>query len=94
MVSDIPLATTFLITNMANGPTTKLAVRQAISDAINRSYISNTVYDGYAPATNPEALITPNFNPVLDPSLTGAAFPSPNAAAAKSLLTKAAWPRR
>jgi len=89
VVSDIPLATTFLITNMVSGPTTKLAVRQAISDAINRSYISNTVYDGYAPATNPEALITPNFNPVLDPSLTSASFPSPNAAAAKSLLTKA-----
>jgi peptide/nickel transport system substrate-binding protein len=89
VVSDIPLATTFLITNMVSGPTTKLAVRQAISDAINRSYISNTVYDGYAPATNPEALITPNFNPVLDPSLASASFSSPNAAAAKSLLTKA-----
>ncbi len=74
LVSDIPLATTFLITNMASGPTTKLAVRQAISDAINRSYISNTVYDGYAPATNPEALITPNFNPVLNPAqITGSA---------------------
>ena len=33
-----------------------LAVRQAISAAINRSYISNAVYNGYAPATNPEAL--------------------------------------
>src|ERR1700722_8399665 len=89
VVSDIPLATTFLITNMANGPTTKLAVRQAISEAINRSYISNTVYDGYAPATNPEALITPNFNPVLDPSLASASFPSPNAPAAEGLLSKA-----
>ena len=61
MVSDIPLGTTFLVPNMATGPTTKLAVRQAISAAINRSYISDTVYNGYAPASNPEALITPEL---------------------------------
>ncbi len=89
VVSDIPLATTFLVTNMATGPTTKLAVRQAISAAINRSYISSTVYNGYAPATNPEALITPNYNSVLDPSLAGARFPAGNAAAARAILAKA-----
>jgi peptide/nickel transport system substrate-binding protein len=89
VVSDIPLATTFLVPNMANGPTTKLAVRQAISAALNRNSISNTVYDGYAPPTNPEALITPNFNSVLDPSLANASFGPPDAAKAKSILTKA-----
>jgi peptide/nickel transport system substrate-binding protein len=89
VVSDIPLATTFLVPNMAGGPTTKLAVRQAISAALNRSYISDTVYNGYAPATNPEALIRPNFDSVLDPSLSGTAFASPSAAKAKSILTQA-----
>jgi len=89
VVSDIPLATTFLVPNMASGPTTKLAVRQAISAALNRGYISDTVYNGYAPATNPEALIRPNFDSVLDPSLSGAAFGSPGAAKAKSILTHA-----
>jgi peptide/nickel transport system substrate-binding protein len=89
VVSDIPLATTFLVPNMATGPTTKLAIRQALSAAVNRSYISNTVYDGYAPATNPEALITPNYNSVLDPSLAQAAFGSSGAAAAKQILTRA-----
>jgi peptide/nickel transport system substrate-binding protein len=89
VVSDIPLATTFLVTNMATGPTTKLAVRQAISAAVNRSYISDTVYNGYAPATNPEALITPNYDSVLDPALAGEKFPTGNAAAAKAILTKA-----
>jgi peptide/nickel transport system substrate-binding protein len=89
VVSDIPLATTFLVPNMATGPTTKLAVRQAISAALNRSYITSTVYNGYAPASNPEALITPNYNAVLDPSLASATFASPNVAAAKNLLAKA-----
>ena len=89
VVSDIPLATNFLVPNMATGPTTKLAVRQAISAALDRTGISNTVYNGYAPRSNPEALITPNYSSVLDPSLASATFPSPNAAAAKSILTKA-----
>jgi peptide/nickel transport system substrate-binding protein len=89
VVSDIPLATTFLVPNMAAGPTTKLAVRQAISAALNRGYISNTVYNGYAPATNPEALITPNYNSVLDPSLAGAKLASPNVATARAYLAKA-----
>jgi peptide/nickel transport system substrate-binding protein len=89
VVSDIPLATTFLVPNMATGPTAKLAVRQAISAALNRSYISNTVYNGYAPATNPEALITPNYNSVLDPSLASARLPGPNVATARSYLAKA-----
>jgi peptide/nickel transport system substrate-binding protein len=89
VVSDIPLATTFLVPNMATGPTTKLAVRQAISAAINRSYISDTVYNGYAPATNPEALITPNYNSVLDPSLAGQHFPAGSAATARNILAKA-----
>jgi peptide/nickel transport system substrate-binding protein len=89
VVSDIPLATTFLVPNMATGPTTKLAVRQAISAAVDRTSVSNTVYNGYAGPTNPMALIRPNFNSVLDPSLATAAFSSPSAAAAKSILTKA-----
>jgi peptide/nickel transport system substrate-binding protein len=88
-VSDIPLSTAFLVPNMAKGPTTSLAVRQAISDALNRSYISNTVYNGYASPTNPEALILPNYKAQLSPSLASASFGSPNAALAKSTLQKA-----
>jgi peptide/nickel transport system substrate-binding protein len=89
VVSDIPLATNFLVPNMSTGPTTKLAVRQAISAALDRTSISNTVYNGYAPPSNPEALITPNYNSVLDPSLAGAKFPSPSASAAKTILSRA-----
>jgi peptide/nickel transport system substrate-binding protein len=89
VVSDIPLATNFLMPNMSTGPTTKLAVRQAISAALDRNSISNTVYNGYAPPSNPEALITPNYNSVLDPSLASATFGSPDAAKAKGILTSA-----
>lgn len=89
IVSDLPMATTFLMPNMVNGPTAKLAVRQAVSAAINRDYISKTVYSGYTPASNPMALITPNYNSVRDPSLASEKFASPDAARAKSILVHA-----
>ncbi len=89
VVSDIPLATTFLVPNLVSGPSAKLAVRQAISAAINRTSISNTVYSGYAPASNPEALIRPNFDSVLDQSLASSSFPAASAASAKNILSKA-----
>jgi peptide/nickel transport system substrate-binding protein len=88
-VSDIPLSTAFLVPNMATGPTTKLAVRQAISAALDRSDISNTVYNGYASPTNPEALILPNYSAVLSPSLAHSSFGSPSAAKAKTILAAA-----
>jgi peptide/nickel transport system substrate-binding protein len=89
VVSDIPLSTAFLVPNMATGPTTNLAVRQAISAALDRSDISSTVYNGYASPTNPEALILPNYSAVLSPSLAHASFGSPSAAKAKSILAAA-----
>jgi peptide/nickel transport system substrate-binding protein len=89
VVSDIPLSTAFLVPNMASGPTAKLAVRQAISAALNRSAVSNTVYNGYASPTNPEALILPNYSSVLNPALAGAKFGSASAAKAKAILASA-----
>jgi peptide/nickel transport system substrate-binding protein len=88
-VSDIPLSTAFLVPNMASGPTTNLAVRQAISTALDRSDISDTVYNGYASPTNPEALILPNYSAVLSPSLSGSSFGSPNASKALGILKAA-----
>jgi peptide/nickel transport system substrate-binding protein len=89
VVSDIPLSTAFLVPNMVSGPTANLAVRQAISAALDRSDISNTVYNGYASPTNPEALILPNYSAVLDPSLASARFGAASPAAAKNILTRA-----
>lgn len=86
-VVDIPLSTAFLVPNMGRGITTNLAVRQAISQALDRSYISDTIYNGYAPPSNPSALLTPNFNAVASPSL--GSFGSGSAAQAKATLTSA-----
>jgi len=86
-VVDIPLSTAFLVPNMAKGVTTSLAVRQAISEALDRSYISDTIYNGYAPPSNPSALLTPNFNAVAGPSL--GSFGSGSATQAKATLTSA-----
>jgi peptide/nickel transport system substrate-binding protein len=88
-VVDIPLSTTFLVPNLTKGPTAKLAVRQAISAAINRSYISKTVYNGYASPTNPEALILPNYKAQLNPALANASFGTPSASRARAILAKA-----
>jgi peptide/nickel transport system substrate-binding protein len=85
---DIPLAVGFLIPNMAKGPTTSLAVRQAISAAIDRSYISQSVYNGYAPPTNPAALLLPNYQNVAAPASAGK-FPGADPAKAKQILQSA-----
>jgi peptide/nickel transport system substrate-binding protein len=90
-LTNIPLAVGFLVPNLKTGPTTSLAVRQAISAAINRSFMSQSVYNGNAPATNPEALLTPNYNDVLDPSLATTKIQDNDPAKAKSILTAAGY---
>src|SRR6185312_7470807 len=78
---DIPLSVTYLLTNDKTGPTANKAVRQAISDSIDRDFISTSVYNGYAP----------NFNSVLDPSLASQSFGPPDTAQAKQLLNSAGY---
>ncbi|HEY1571148.1 MAG TPA: ABC transporter substrate-binding protein [Pseudonocardiaceae bacterium] len=90
-LTNIPLAVAFLVPNLKQGPTTDLAVRQAISAAINRSFMSNSVYNGNAPATNPEALLTPNYDDVLDPGLRAAKIQDDNPAKAKQILQAAGY---
>lgn len=88
---NIPLAVAFLVPNLKSGPAARLPVRQAISAAIKRDFISKTVYDGNAPATNPMALLLPNFKEVLDPSLASATLPAGDPDDAKQILTKAGY---
>lgn len=88
---DLPLAVDVLIPNMVKGPTTSPAVRQAISDAIDRNYISQSVYNGYAPPTDPEALLVPNFNSIASPAATSDSFGGPDTAAAKKVLAAAGY---
>jgi peptide/nickel transport system substrate-binding protein len=88
---DLPLAVDFLIPNMVSGPTASLAVREAISDAINRDYISQSVYNGYAPPTDPEALLMPNFASIASPAASGDSFGAVNPAQSKQILESAGY---
>lgn len=89
---NIPLATEFFVPNLRSGPASALPVRQAISASLNRSFIRQTVYQGNVAVSNPEALLTPNFSSVLDPSLSGAKLPATaNPAQARQILQKAGY---
>lgn len=88
---DIPLAVDYLIPNMVKGPTTSLPVRQAVSAAIDRSYISSSVYDGYAPPTDPEGLLMPNFKNIASPQTLSDSFGGANPASAKTILQAAGY---
>ena len=88
---DIPLSVTYLIPNMVKGPQTALPVRQAISLAIDRGYISQAVYNGYAPAVDPEGLILPNFRNIASPAALSDKFGGANAAAARKVLQQAGY---
>jgi peptide/nickel transport system substrate-binding protein len=87
---NIPLAVAFFVPNMKQGPLTNVAVRKAVSYAINRQFISKTVYGGHAPMTNADGLLTPNYQIVQDPSATSDLL-SYNPAKAASTLTAAGF---
>ena len=90
VVSDIPLATTFLVPNMATGPTTKLAVRQAISAAhqpqLHQQHGLQRVRAGLQPRGPHHAQLQQRCSTRRWPARS---FSSPSAAAAKSLLARA-----
>jgi peptide/nickel transport system substrate-binding protein len=88
---NIPLSIAYFVPNLKSGPTAQLPVRKAISDALGRSFISQTVYDGQAPATNPEAALSPNFAAQIDPSLPRQIDGDANVARAKQDLENAGY---
>lgn len=90
-LTDIPLAVDYLMPNMEKGPAASLAVRQAISAALDRSYMSKSVYNGYGPATNPEALLMPNFKSVASPQTQSDSFGTADPAGARQILTRAGY---
>lgn len=88
---DIPLAVDYLTPNMVKGPTTSLPLRQAISAAIDRGYISQSVYNGYAPPTDPEGLLIPNFKSVASPQAQSDSYGAADPATAKQILQQAGY---
>lgn len=88
-VIDIPAAIINIVPNMVSGPTTSLAVREAISEAINRMFVSQDVYDGLVGQINKTGLVQPLYSNVTDPSLdTSFAFSD---SLAKSTLESAGY---
>ncbi|TDC08527.1 ABC transporter substrate-binding protein [Streptomyces sp. 8K308] len=81
----IPLAVTYLTPKAQRGSTADPGVRHAISAALDRDFISESLYAGQAPPINPMALLQPNFENVLDPSLADAEFETGEDAVARHL---------
>ncbi len=88
-----PLNTNSLMPNLNTWPTNQLAVRQAVSLAIDRNAISAEGESGLEPAaTNASGLVLPTFNKYMTPALAKFKLSdTPNVAAAKAVLVKAGW---
>jgi peptide/nickel transport system substrate-binding protein len=82
---NIPIATAVFIPNAERGPTADPEVRQAVSAALDRDFMNESVYSGVNPPASPTGLLLPNFENVLDPSLADAEFDTGEAAVAEHL---------
>jgi peptide/nickel transport system substrate-binding protein len=88
-----PVNTNTFYPNLSRWPTNQLAVRQAVSLAIDRTAISKQGESGLEPAaTNASGLVLPGFSSLLSPSVkTDKLSATPNVKAAESVLTKAGY---
>lgn len=85
--------TNSLIPNLNTWPMNQLAVRQAVSLAIDRNDISKTGESGLEPvATNASGIVLPNFAADLAPAVKNATLsPKANPAGADAVLKKAGY---
>ncbi|MGH3470473.1 MAG: ABC transporter substrate-binding protein [Nocardioidaceae bacterium] len=83
-----PVTNVSIYPNLApSRPTSKLAVRQAISMAINRDLVSKIGESGEEPAANQTGIVMPTFKNYYDSSAVAAAgFDKPNPAKATQLM--------
>jgi peptide/nickel transport system substrate-binding protein len=81
-----------LYLNTAKAPFDQLAVRQAISTAINREQISKTAELGYEPVAHPSGLILPSESKYLESKYANAGY-KVDAAKAARLLEQAGYHR-
>jgi peptide/nickel transport system substrate-binding protein len=88
-----PVQTNTLEPNLRQWPMNQLAVRQAVSLAINRNAISKQGEAGLEPvATNSSGLVLPNFKSLLSPAVKSDALSAnANPKAADALLAKAGY---
>jgi peptide/nickel transport system substrate-binding protein len=85
-----PADVVMLYLNTAKAPFDQVAVRQAISAAIDREQINTTAEVGYEPVANPTGLILPNEAKYLSGQYAGSAF-SRNTTQTATLLEKAGF---
>lgn len=85
-----PSDVVFLYLNLSKAPFNQLAVRQAISAAINRDRIYKVSESGYEPVTSPTGLVLPASQAYLDPQYANLKF-TQNASQAESLLQSAGF---
>jgi peptide/nickel transport system substrate-binding protein len=88
-----PVQTNSLEPNLTKFPTNQLAVRKAISLAIDRTAISQQAEGGLEPpVSNASGLTLPIFQQFLSPTVSGATLdPHANVAAAKQVLEQAGY---
>jgi peptide/nickel transport system substrate-binding protein len=85
-----PSNVVMLYLNLAKSPFNQLAVRQAISDAIDRSQLDKVGESGYEPVASPTALVLPANQSFLDSQYANTSF-SLDVAKANQLLQSAGF---
>ena len=79
-----------LYLNDAKAPFNNVAVRQAISDAIDRTQLSKVGEDGYEEVASPTGLVLPNEQTYMDPTYASTKF-TVDTAKAEQLLQSAGY---
>jgi peptide/nickel transport system substrate-binding protein len=88
--ANIPTVTTVILPNLAQGPLSDLAVRQAMDLGLNRTAISESAWAGLASAANPTLLIKNSFSNDIAPQYLNET-PGYDPAKAKQILEQAGY---
>jgi peptide/nickel transport system substrate-binding protein len=80
-----------LYLNLSKAPFNDLAVRKAISAAVDRQAISTQAELGYEPVASPTGLVLPANQAYLDPTYANTTFAAASASTAESILTAAGY---